>query len=429
LLGVIGWVCCSGCRGEVAGRRATPLAAASAAASAAGEVVRAAPAADALIVDAPASAPVGRPVRIEVRGEGVPLVDGDLVHLIGHGGYGVQVWRARVERARAVFELDDETERAGAWTLHARSGQRRGYGALQLRPGPAAAPLVPLVGARSIPADAQSWAMVVAVPQDTRGNPVASGTDVQLSVSRPDGRLEDGQAQVAFGVVWWRLYAGTRAGLTRIALRSGAAHGPEGELREVAGWPLPPRTGMSPATLPADGRSLTTLRSGPMADRFGNRLPDGTRVTFALRGPGAQRALLPALTVNGFAEALLEAPQQPGRTSARAAVHDVAGPPASIDFTAGPAVGRFPLWLERDGDDRRLVAGPLIGSLGQDAPEGTLVRFVLRGPGERVVETDVASVGGRATLRLPEALTPGPWIATATTGDAGGATSFRVTLP
>jgi hypothetical protein len=392
-------------------------------------VVHAASALDALSIDAPASASVGRPVRIEVRGEGAPLVDGDLVHLIVHGGYGVRVWRASVERARAVFELEDETERAGAWTLHARSGKRRGHGELQLRPGPAAAPLVPLVGARSIPADAVSWAMVVAVPQDMRGNPVASGTDVQLSASRPDGRLEQGQAQVAFGVVWWRLYAGTRAGLTRIALRSGAAHGPEGELREVAGWPLPPRSATSPATLPADGLSLTTLRSGPMADRFGNPLPDGTRVTFALRGPGAQRALLPALTVDGFAEALHEAPQRPGRSTVRAAVHDVGGVPASIDFTAGPAVGRFPLWLERDGDDRRLVAGPLIGTLGQDAPEGTLVRFLLRGPGEQVVESEVASVGGRATLRLPEALAAGRWIATATTGDAGGATSFRVTAP
>ncbi|MCB8945324.1 MAG: hypothetical protein H6658_16375 [Ardenticatenaceae bacterium] len=165
-------------------------------------------------------------------------------------------------------------------------------------------------------------------------------------------------------------------------------------------------------------------------DRFGNIMLDGTQISFVVTGPTGEVRLIPAQTVDGIAETVLQAPELPGEYEVQAAVFGMASEPLRLTFTPGPAISRFPIHLaiDNENDELHLTAGPITAALAQYVPDGTLVQFALSGPeGEMETVTAVAEAGyATATLRLSQ-LPSGPYQAQATAGAGQG--TARFTMP
>ncbi len=389
----------------------------------------AAPALDgAVLVQAPAEVQAGAPAPVLLARPDAP--DGLAASLVAQGSYGVRVYRAAFHKGQALFQIPGEdTRQAGLVTLIAQAGTARGHAQLRVLPGPPAEPLTPLVGPRAVIADGQHQAMVVAVPFDDYGNPMADGTPVEFRAQHPDGQIEQTTATVSHLVAWWSIASGTRAGHATLAASAGAAHGPDAGFDETPGWPVAFGLSASPAGVPADGHRLVTLRTEVIRDRFGNPMLDGTLVTFAAEMPDATRRFIPAYTIDGAAEAQLQAPATPGTATVRATLYGVESQPLALTFAPGPAVGVFALQAQVNARDGAvsLEAGPLLSALGQFVPDGTLVQFRLSGPDGSAQQASSSVLNGhaRAELRLRD-LQPGSYTAEAQAGSGHGSASFTV---
>lgn len=381
-----------------------------------------------LALSAPVAAPAGEPITVVAERADAP--DGLAALLLAQGSYGPLLYRARFQGGRAEFRLPGEDTRvAGLVALTARAGGAEGRAELTITPGEPVDPVTPLVGPRTIIADGAHWGTAVAIPFDAHGNPVAEGTPVQFRLVRPDARAEAIDAPVRHLVAWGRIFSATAAGRTTVVVRAGEARGPEASLVETPGWPAPFTLSASPRGLPADGRQLVTLRTAPIADRYGNQMLDGTLVTFVAEAPGGAPRLIPAYTIDGVAEAQLQAPAEPGSVTVRATLYGVESLPLRLAFAPGPAVGAFPVRAAVDEASGTLLieAGPLLGELGQLAHEGTVVRLSLAGPGGSARTLTAATADGRARLELRLAeLAPGPYRLEARAGAGAGQAQFTV---
>ncbi len=358
--------------------------------------------AGALVVRAPAALAAGEPVTVVAERADAP--DGLLVTLVAQGGYSLLLYRSPFQMGRAEFRLPaEDTQVAGLVTLVAHADTAEGHAELTISPGPPVDPVTPLVGPHALIADGAHWGSAIAIPFDAFGNPVAEGTPLQFHIRRPDGATETLGAAVTHLLAWRRLASGTRAGRTTLSVTAGEAHGPEANLIETPGWPASFTLSASPSGLPADGRQLVTLRTAPLLDAYGNQMLDGTLVTFAAETPGGQPRLIPAYTIDGVAEAQLQAPTESGVVTVRATLYGVESAPLQIVFAPGPAVGTIPLTarIDQASGSVSIEAGPLLAGLGQFVPEGTPAHFTLVGPDGVTQQREVMALGGRATLTLP----------------------------
>lgn len=354
-----------------------------------------------LPLTAPETAVVGTPVEVLVGPVAAPNDVPVFLTLIG--SYGNQVLRTTFQNGQAWFQLPAEaTRRAGAAKIMVTSGNARGEATIQLLPDTAVSPVTPLVGARSIIADGAHWSMAVVIPFDQFGNPVAEGTNVSLKSLHPNDELRQYDSPITHLLAWERIYSTTQAGRTVISASVGEAYGMEAALLEIAGWPVPFDLFAEPAHVPADGFQLVTLRSAAIVDAQGNQMPDGTLVNFVVTGPESVRYVLPAYTLDGVAETVMQAPSVPGSYQVQAALYGMQSHPLQLDFAPGPAIGAIPaeIAIEQEAGALLLTVGPIVGSLNQFVADGTLVEFEITGPDGRIQTETAVTDAGFASLSL-----------------------------
>ncbi|MFK7801778.1 MAG: hypothetical protein AB8G95_09120 [Anaerolineae bacterium] len=372
---------------------------------------------------------VGQPIDLFVGPTNV--ADGTPVMLTMLGSFGPQVLRTQFENNQAYFLVPETmTTRAGWVDFVVTSGEAKGTATLHLLPDQPVEPITPLVGSRSIIADAGHWAMVVAIPFDRFGNPIAEGTPVDIRSLHPGKALRTYDSKISHLLAWERIYSGIKAGRTIIAANIDEVHGPEGILLEIPGWPVPFELESDPDTLPADGFQLMTLRTDEIVDQYNNMMPDGTLVNFVVDGPAGNLRVIPAQTVDGVAETIFQAPNDPGQYTIRAAVFGMESEPLVVEFTLGPAVSSFPIDLDVSFDkgELALTAGPITAELDQYVPDGTPVSFEITGSDQKTYSITAVTDAGyaTATIRLIH-LKSGPQQAQAKAGSGSGELKF--TLP
>lgn len=379
-----------------------------------------------IILTVPETIAAGEPLTVIV---GLDAEDGTAVTLLLNGSYGPRLFQEAVADERAIFAIPgSETQQSGLVTVTVAAGDTRGHAELTIVPGTAVAPVTPLVGARSIIADGAHWAMVIAVPHDQYGNPLAEGTPVEFRTLHPDGRLAANSRLVEHLLAWQRLWSGTVAGLTTVAAEASGRFGPEKELLEIPGWPRPFTLSVESGQFIADGRRLLTVRTGRIQDRFGNVMPDGTQVSFVVGGPNGQR-IVSAVTLDGAAEAVLQAPDEPGDLTVRGSVFGVSSEPLIIPITTGILSESITVRTRVDVGAVivHLEAGPLLGTLYQFVPDGTELLFVVNAPdGTSQTLTGVSEAGmAQAELRL-DGLADGLYQVTAVVGGETGNGRFTL---
>lgn len=315
-----------------------------------------------------------------------------------------------------------DLQKSGLIRVVAQTSSAHGEWEGELMPDAPIEPLVPLVGARSIVADGEHWAMVVAVPIDSFGNPIAPQTDIEITLRRPSGQLEQSTMQTEHLLAWQRIWSQTKAGRTQIALQSEGQSGVERDLFEVAGWPVPFTLERTAPNTSADGRSWVTVQTSQLVDKHQNQLPDGTHVSFMVQSETLPPRFLTASTIDGIAEAVIEAPQTEGSLTIQAFVGTVASQTYTLTFAPNVGSSRFQVVTRQTEDEIIIEAGPILGDLQQYVPDGTPVLFELLG---QSVQAEVKLGYATAVLRR-RPLPAGTYNVQVTVGDQSANGRFTI---
>lgn len=362
-----------------------------------------------LHLDAPLVIQAGAPAQVVVTTN--TTVSGTPVRLLLIAANGTTALEQTLNNGAATFTLEPAlTQTAGHMGLLAQVDAVSATGAIVIEPGLPIEPILTLVGPRSLTADGEHWAMLVAIPQDQYANPVADTTPVIVRILHPartldysvlratccapsdlpnravrsmnyantaNGDLETLTATTEHLLAWMRIYTRTKAGRMIMAANAGSAHSPERMVLAVPGVPMPFTLAADPLHLTADGQQLLTVRTGPLVDRFDNQLMDGVNVTFLVEDANGATRSLPAQIINGQATVKVQAPVDAGPITVRAFVLDTESSPLSLTFTDGLAVESFPVTVTVNAESLAIRAGPLLGQLGQYIPDGSSVTFHL----------------------------------------------------
>ncbi len=386
-----------------------------------------------LAISTPPRLPAGALLTIVVQA--TPATATGSILLTAQGTFGLLPQQQPLVDGQATFQLPPvHTQFAGTVHLRASAALVATTATVDIVPGPAVDPVLPLVGPRSIVADGKHWTMAVTTPRDALDNPVAENTLLTLRIQHPisptqqaaDG-LQLMETRTRHLLSWARIYSRTRAGQMLLAATADYGHSPERSVLVVPGLPTPFHLTADRFSIPADGRQLVHLTSEQIVDRFGNVLLDGTSVTVLATMPPHDQRSLPTMTIDGRLYLALQAPNQPGRMTVQAWIAGVASQPLQLDFTPGPAVQQILVTTQKTANGLVVQAGPLVGQLGQFIPNGAAVTFTLTAPDGTVETFSAAADYGYAQIMLRQSsLLAGRYQVAVTAGTGQGTLAFDV---
>lgn len=389
----------------------------------------------ALQIEAPPLLQAGAPLTILVHV--IPATATNAILLTAQGTFGFLPQEQQPVAGVARFPLMlVQTRFAGAVRLRASSDDVAASAELVITPGPAVDPILPLVGPRSIMAGGEQWTMVIATPRDGLANPVAEGSSVTFRVQHPVAPtatpaigLETLVTRTQNLIAWTRIYSRNRAGSMRLAVNADFGHSPERVVLITPGLPLPFQLLADQASAPADGRQLVQISSSQIRDRFGNVLPDGTSVLLLTTMGEQDRRSLPASTIDGRLYTTIQAPSQPGTMRLQGWIAGIGSEPLTLTFTGGPAVQPIHLVTNKVAAGMQVIAGPLVGDLGQFVPDGADVTFTITAPNGQTETVIVPADYGYAQILLRRsALIDGEYQVAVTAGTGQGVITFLVAV-
>lgn len=299
-----------------------------------------------------------------------------VVELIVDAGYGPRRFVSTSVGERAYFSVPGtDTPGSGAVSVEAMSTSGHGYSSVEFTPGSAVPTLELFLGPRTLEAGGSDIAMIVAVPEDERGNPVARGTRVDVMAVDPTGAQQSQQLFTSGLLAAAELDAGTVAGRNEVSVVVGEATGPERTFDTVAALAEPfmlivDGPGGQAVVPPANGQDLLRLVTGELVDRFGNRLPDGTIGHLEVHGVTGSRRI-PAATIDGRLTFIVEAPSRPGGADFVAFASGAQSTRLSLEFES--AVSDAPLVLTPADQGVIIEVGPILATNGAFVPDGTEV--------------------------------------------------------
>lgn len=324
---------------------------------------------DELVVQTVESQPAADPLAVSIDG----VSPGDEVSVVIESSYGIRSVDAVAEASSVEVEVppSDHAE-AGLVVIDVWTATGYGSTTLRLTPGDPVGPLDVYLGPRTMVADGDDLAMLVAVPVDVQGNPVATGTQIETRTIRADLSMET-DATATNGLLGYRiLFSETVAGATTVTAKSGAANGPARRVDEVAGPPVDLVLELLDPVPPADGRALFRVVTNELTDQFGNLVPDGTIVTMDATGvTGVRRQT--ATTIAAVATFVVQVPNFSGEATFTAYASTAVSSRLVVDFE--PAVADLPVALtlpDAAGDTGITInVGPVTTLLGSLIPDGT----------------------------------------------------------
>lgn len=328
------------------------------------------------------------------------LSAGDAVELLIRGTYASRSIPFTAESSDATVALDTADLGVGLVVIDVISRQRVGTAVVDVTPGNPAGPLDLYLGPRTVVADGEDHSMIVTVPVDGFGNPVASGTAVTHVATLADGTMAALETRTVDLLSFATIPSTTISGRTVIAVSVGDATGPGRSFENVAGPPVDfeleaERLAGTTTTWTADGTTLRTIRTSRLVDRFDNVVEDGTTVTLDLDGPDGT-SILTATTIDGIARFIVESPSRPGTITASAAAAE--GTSSDLIIDAVPAIDGAAVDARRIGDRVVVDVGPVLLTTGFFVPDGTVATVTI---GE--VRSDVVLDEGRGSFVADDA--------------------------
>ena len=347
---------------------------------------------DGLSLDVPESIPANEGFDIVISGAQA----GETIAVTVDASYGQRHFSGIAEQGAATtIPIPPLTQPgSGVAVITAQSETKVGWTTLEFVPGSAVDPLDLYLGPRTVVANEEDFSMIVAVPKDELGNPVANGTPVSYLVTRPSTESETLRHQTEGLLSFVTVLSSTEAGRTRLAVQVDEATGPERSFIEVAGVPERFEIESVDPLPPADGHALFRLRTSRLTDRHGNELPDGTNVVLTAEGATGFRQL-ESITIDAVAEFVVEAPSQPGEATVVASASGTRSEPLTLVFDT--AVAELPVRVGDHEDGLLVSIGPITTTRQSFVPDGT-VATIKAGESYLEVPTDL----GRAEIVIPK---------------------------
>jgi len=272
--------------------------------------------------------------------------------------------------------------------------------------------VAPLVGPRTIVADAQDTTLAVLFPVDRYGNQVADGTDVSVLWQQPSATTNESGSQLdtetVDGMAYTLIPSGQVAGATMIRATASTDGGEEihaaaVRIDEVPGVVSDIEFASDRLDGRADGRSLIELESGELVDRFNNLLADGTVGHFVFEGPAGQ-GVVAGTVQNGVVRIELVSPSIPGTITGHLEIHGRTSNDVAIEFY--PAIASFDVSLDLIGAETILRISTAVDADGAFVADGTEVRWgdyrtqIRRGDAEIRIPAGLAPTGDTPVLIL-----------------------------
>ncbi|MEM7285997.1 MAG: hypothetical protein AAF480_06560 [Actinomycetota bacterium] len=353
---------------------------------------------DVLEISLPDLVGAGDDLEVTVRGVGS---DGGDVLVVLDTGYGIDRRSAPADGDVVTVGFGRlATPASRVLLVTAIQGDRVADAAFRIAPGRAIGPTDVYLGPRTVVADAEHFTMIVAVPEDRWGNPVADGTAVEFTVTRAD--LSQGTVDVETEHLLGSLeiFSGTVAGRTRVATDVDGAGAAERDFLEVADLPRLFELRAVDAVPPADGHTLIRIATDVLIDANDNVMPDGTSVTLDATGVTGVRRIF-GQTIDGVAEFTVEAPGAPGSATFQANASGVESGPLELDFP--PAVTDFGVDVAIVEAGVEIRVGPVRSVRNSFVPDGTVAVVTI---GDVVHEIELLLGEGSLILRTDDR--PGP---------------------
>lgn len=340
-----------------------------------------------LAIEHPESMNVGERIPITVQG----LAGDQVVHLSLDAGYGPRTFTSLSSDGEAQFLVPAaEGPGAGLVLIEAVSGVRRGLSTMEVVPGEAVSPLDVFLGPRTIEVGTGDIAMIVAVPADSFGNPVVTGTDVDYTLTRPGGETSTDAAPTEKLLSYIEVGSRTKTGRNVVSARVGEAQGPERIFDEVAAFAVPFEIAVVDAIPVANGRDLFSISTGELFDQFGNRLPDGTIGHLELSGVTGRRRMS-ASAIDSRLHFIIEAPSRPGQAIAQVFTSAAESEPLSITFPT--AVAQIPIEITEGPEVSRIDVGRVVEPDGAFIPDGTPAEIISDGKlYDVIIESGLVSI-------------------------------------
>lgn len=249
-------------------------------------------------------------------------------------------------------------------------------------------------GPRSLEAGTGDHAMLVALPTDDFDN-----IQVQVPLSSEEffkDQSKESSLKQQNQLQWKLVTARKKTGKVYLAAKNESVQTGELVAEIYPARPVDFSVEILPPHPYADGNSVSRLRTSILKDAFGNKVSDGTAVTFIMREPTGAMLKTTGNSVDGYATAEILHPEIPGKYQIQAFVEEMAKS-GVIDFEFRPALKDFSVQkLEK----RQFQAGPLRSFLGQLVSDGVTVevrdsrnQFILK----------AQTKDGFATFELPPA--------------------------
>lgn len=326
-----------------------------------------------LELEHPTSVRAGETFSLTIRN----VTSDRIVSVTFDAGYGPRTFSTASEDGQAVLTIPpDSYSGAGLVVVDASAGNQRAVSTMKVLPGEAAPPLDLFLGPRTVEVGTGDVSMLVAVPTDALGNPVADDTLVSYLHTQPSGDVSKLFAPTSGLLSYIDVPSGTRTGRSVISATAGDAQGPERTFSEVAALATDFALHIDGPIPVANGRDLLMISSSDISDRFGNPLPDGTIGHLEIDGVTGRRRIASS-SIDSRLTFVVEAPALPGTANLLAFASGGKSRELAIDFD--PAVVEIPIDIEEQSGTSVIVVGPVLEPDGAFVPDGTPASIVVDG--------------------------------------------------
>jgi hypothetical protein len=224
------------------------------------------------------------------------------------------------------------------------------------------------VGSKSIPADnGLHWSMFTVLPVDQYNNMVVDNSSIYINILRPNGQRFSKNVNTKDGIGYLKISSKTRKGKTLISTTSGNAYGKEKELLELPNFPSKISIKAESDILYADSRQFLKIITKELFDLYGNRVSDGTLITFKVIDSKGNSSFYRTYAMDGLASVNIQNPDYPGNLTVVAYIDNLVQS-QSLILNFKPYVTDFKVKLGPN--SQYLTIGPVIGPLRQLVSDG-----------------------------------------------------------
>ena len=227
-------------------------------------------------------------------------------------------------------------------------------------------------GPKSLFANDANGSMNVSIPHDKYGNPMMSPSKVKYQTSY-NGQIEKSEEKDISHLLSYQINSSKKQeGKYLIGSSVNEGFSQEQELIIGASMPVDFTIKLIDHYPYADSRQLMHLKTSVLKDKWGNVVADGTIVLFNIMEEGEMIGSYQSITIGGIANVYIENPSVAVRWKITAGLYDqLTSNEIEVNFNKN--VADFP--VEWNNKTNSLIIGPVVGILGQLAPNGTEVKI------------------------------------------------------